>query len=267
MYRCRSAHKLLELDAVFQIFAPPCCTVVDLAAAPGGFAEVALERMARAAATSAAGPRPVVVAFDNRPIEPMQGLLPVVCDINDHRRVMAHTSSLLRGMQGAGGGPERAVHVVLHDGVSVVKAQSSFSVTYGQNQMALGALRLACSFFALPAHATSARRAKTLVTKAMYSTHFNALLEICKRYFHCVHVHKPTDCKPESPETYIVARDFSARRWLAEERRAKGLHPHLTLPPYREDVTCGRQIMWRCWGCCELCLGTSPCPLCVAAER
>ncbi|RNF18540.1 putative FtsJ cell division protein [Trypanosoma conorhini] len=157
MYRCRSAHKLLELDAAFHLFAPPCRTVVDLAAAPGGFAEVALQQMARAAAGSAAGLRPVVVAFDQRPMEPMQGLLPVLCDINDHARVMAHTSSLLRRLQAADGGPRRDVHAVLHDGVSVVKAQSSFSVTYGQNQMALGALRLACSFFALPAHTTPAR--------------------------------------------------------------------------------------------------------------
>ncbi|EAN90379.1 hypothetical protein, conserved [Trypanosoma cruzi] len=280
MYRCRSAHKLLELDAAYHLFAWPCRTVVDLAAAPGGFAQVALQRMAcTSLPTSTEDVRPVVIAFDQRPIEPMEGLFSVKCDVNDHPRVMAYTARLLRTLQGENETQRKDVHVVLHDGVSVVKGQSLFSVTYGQNQMALGALRLAGSFFALHTHHTSARRlacgdvkhhddnnrsTRKFITKAMHSSHFNTLLEACQLYFYDVHVHKPSECKPESLETYIVARGFSARRWLLEEKRAKDLHPRLSLPPRREDVVSGRQMMWRCWGCREVRLGTSPCPLCSA---
>ncbi|EKF38126.1 FtsJ cell division protein, putative [Trypanosoma cruzi marinkellei] len=285
MYRCRSAHKLLELDATYHIFEWPCRTVVDLAAAPGGFAQVALQRMACTSLPTSTEEeeedvRPVVIAFDQRPIKPMEGLFSVICDVNDHPRVMRHTARLLQTLYGENDAQRKDVHVVLHDGVSVVKGQSLFSVTYGQNQMALGALRLAGSFFALHSHPpTSARRLacrdvrhhddtirlkRKFVTKAMHSSHFNTLLEACQLYFYDVHVHKPSECKPESLETYIVARGFCARRWLLEEKRAKGLHPHLSLPPRREDVVSGRQMMWRCWGCREVRLGTSPCPLCSA---
>lgn len=45
-YRCQSALKLLELDCMFHIFTQSKCqTVLDLAAAPGGFAQVALHQM------------------------------------------------------------------------------------------------------------------------------------------------------------------------------------------------------------------------------
>ncbi|CAJ1991250.1 FtsJ-like methyltransferase [Leishmania donovani] len=46
MYRCQSALKLLEINDRYRIFhrLRPS-TVVDLAAAPGGFAQVALELM------------------------------------------------------------------------------------------------------------------------------------------------------------------------------------------------------------------------------
>ncbi|KEG10071.1 putative FtsJ cell division protein [Trypanosoma grayi] len=271
MYRCRSAWKLLELDDTYHLFSRGCSTVVDLAAAPGGFAQVALQRMA---AASAKKPSPVVVAFDQRPIVAMEGLFAVKCDINDHVRVMNHTASLLRKLQSNNEQMRRSVQVVLHDGVSVVKAQSAFSVTYGQNQMALGALRLSCSLFSsqrkgtgtqCPTDTTSTNDSMTFVTKAMHSTHFNTLLEAVKRYYSCVNVHRPSECKTESLETYIVARGFMPQRWILEERRAAGSHPHLSVPPHREDVLSGRQVLWRCWGCRAVRLGAAPCPLCSVA--
>ncbi|KPA73887.1 hypothetical protein ABB37_09504 [Leptomonas pyrrhocoris] len=165
MYRCQSAHKLVELDARFHLFArfhPH--TVVDLAAAPGGFAQVALERMQSAAPQAPSSspviePPPMVIAVDQRPIQPLPGLVTVRGNILQHQQMLQSVQRTLhptpsRSSAAADVGPPRTVDMVLHDGVSVVKGQHAFSVTYAQNQMALSTLLLASKMFLQfgPAH-------------------------------------------------------------------------------------------------------------------
>src|SRR5215470_7385457 len=66
-YRSRAAFKLMQLDDRFG-FLKPGRRVVDLGAAPGGWTQVAVERV-RAAAPS--GGR--VVAIDLAPMQPVEG--------------------------------------------------------------------------------------------------------------------------------------------------------------------------------------------------
>ena len=63
-YRSRAAFKLIELDARFGLF-KGAKRVLDLGAAPGGWSQVALERLA---------PGAVVVAVDVAELEPLAGV-------------------------------------------------------------------------------------------------------------------------------------------------------------------------------------------------
>jgi tRNA (cytidine32/guanosine34-2'-O)-methyltransferase len=92
-YRARSAYKLLQIDAEFNLFGeeressstaeegaqaqPPVVFAVDLCAAPGGWSQVLAERMMtdKAAASEVNGdPSPAIVAVDLWPIEPLAGV-------------------------------------------------------------------------------------------------------------------------------------------------------------------------------------------------
>ncbi|KPI90296.1 hypothetical protein ABL78_0522 [Leptomonas seymouri] len=160
IYRCQSAYKLVELDARFHLFSrfrPHI--VVDLAAAPGGFAQVALELMQKAGhqvpPPSLRRYSPMVIAVDQRPIEPLPGLVTVRGNILQHQSVLQAVQRTLHQEQSTRTAstelePLRTVDMVLHDGVSVVKGQHAFSVTYAQNQMALSALLLASKLFHQP---------------------------------------------------------------------------------------------------------------------
>lgn len=165
-YRCQSAWKLVELDDTFHFFRRSACrTVLDLAAAPGGFAQVALERLTAASASApsataaaAAGPSPAVIAVDLRPIEPLPGIYPIQCNLLHHEQVLRRTADVLQRLplqqQSTAAShtskptlSSRGIDIVLHDGVSVVSGQHAFSVTYAQSQMTLSALLLACRVF------------------------------------------------------------------------------------------------------------------------
>src|SRR5690625_2612201 len=63
-YRARSAFKLIELDEKDRFFRPGQ-RVVDLGAAPGGWCQVALERV---------GPHGMVTGLDILPMEPIEGV-------------------------------------------------------------------------------------------------------------------------------------------------------------------------------------------------
>jgi 23S rRNA U2552 (ribose-2'-O)-methylase RlmE/FtsJ len=157
MYRCQSAYKLAEIDAHFRIFSrlhPR--TVVDLAAAPGGFAQVALELMRNdelPAQLCAASRSPMVIAVDQRRIEPLPGLVTLRGNILQHQPILQsirrtlHAETSKASSSAAAALPPRTVDMVLHDGVSVVKGQHAFSVTYAQNQMAMSTLLLASKIF------------------------------------------------------------------------------------------------------------------------
>jgi len=68
-YRARSAYKLLQVDAVFDIFAG-VDTVVDLCAAPGSWSQVITKRLAEKGVEIIAEPHLVSVdLFEMAPIE------------------------------------------------------------------------------------------------------------------------------------------------------------------------------------------------------
>ncbi|MBI1814261.1 MAG: RlmE family RNA methyltransferase [Deltaproteobacteria bacterium] len=74
-YRSRAAYKLIELDQRFHLLHSGD-HVVDLGAWPGGWLQVAAERV---------GPRGVVVGVDLKPIDSLSP--PVVCVVGDVREI------------------------------------------------------------------------------------------------------------------------------------------------------------------------------------
>ncbi|CBZ14784.1 conserved hypothetical protein [Leishmania braziliensis MHOM/BR/75/M2904] len=254
MYRCQSAWKLLELNdryRIFHQFHPS--TVVDLAAAPGGFAQAALELMHIQETARPSSLPPMVIAVDQRPIDPMPGLLAVRGNILQHQRILQAVQGVFSHMRAPTASPSRlssstqtvplarSVDMVLHDGVSVVKGQRAFSVTYAQNQMALSALLLAGKLFRrfgpmpdLPAeaekhpsnkrderisHRTSAPRSSPavlpvcFVSKVLHCHHFGQVLRATRALFRHVKTSKLLASRSESLERYVVATDFQLAAW------------------------------------------------------
>jgi len=70
-YRSRASFKLIQIDERFRLIRPGM-TVVDLGAAPGGWLQVAAERV---------GPKGRVVGVDLQPIEPIEGVSTIKGDI------------------------------------------------------------------------------------------------------------------------------------------------------------------------------------------
>jgi len=75
-YRSRAAFKLLQLDDKFRLLAPGK-RVVDLGAAPGGWTQVAVERVKPQAGKGK------VVGLDILEMDPVEGAITFQCDFND----------------------------------------------------------------------------------------------------------------------------------------------------------------------------------------
>src|SRR5258707_11187702 len=75
-YRSRAAFKLLQLDDQFR-FLKPGARVVDLGAAPGGWTQVAVERVKPERSSG------VVIGIDITPVEPIAGATVLAKDFYD----------------------------------------------------------------------------------------------------------------------------------------------------------------------------------------
>ncbi len=81
-YRSRAAFKLIEIDDKYRLLKPGM-TVVDLGAAPGGWSQIAAERVG-----SAEG-RGQVLAVDLAAIEPLPGVEALALDVSAENAVAA----------------------------------------------------------------------------------------------------------------------------------------------------------------------------------
>lgn len=177
-YRSRAAFKLLELDERDHFLRPGQC-VVDLGAAPGGWSQVARE---------AVGPAGRVFALDLLPIEPIGGV--------DLLQVDFRSDEALAALSGRLGGAR--VDVVISDmapnvtGVDVVDQARSINLAelalaFAQQQLIKGGV---------------------FVVKVFQGEGHDAFVKEVRQHFGRVAVRKPKASRPESRETYLVARDF-----------------------------------------------------------
>ena len=180
-YRSRAAFKLTEIDDKYK-FLKPGGRVVDLGAAPGGWVQVALERV---------GASGRVFGIDLQDIEPIAGAELLVGDFFD-QDAPDRLRALLDG----------PADVVLSDMAAASTGHS------GTDHLRIMALAEAALDFALEVLAPGG----AFVAKVLQGGSERSLLEAMRRNFaKVVHV-KPPASRKDSAELYVVATGFKGRR-------------------------------------------------------
>lgn len=180
-YRSRAAFKLVEVDDRYRLLKRGM-RVVDLGAAPGGWSQVAAERVG---ATEAA---PLVVAVDILEIEPVPGVIVLREDFLDDDAPAAIVDAL-------GGRPAGAVLSDLAAPTTGHRRTDHLKTM----QLCEAALEFAEEMLA-PGGA--------FLAKVFQGGTEGELLARLRRHFEAVRHVKPAASRPESPELYVLATGF-----------------------------------------------------------
>lgn len=184
-WRSRAAFKLSELDDKHR-FLKPGARVVDLGAAPGGWSQVAAQRVG-AAEGSGGGARGRVVAIDLLPMDPIAGVEFVELDFLDPAA------------------PER-LRAMLAGGADVVLSDMAANAT---GHRATDHLRIMGLVEAAAAFAREVLRpGGTFLAKVIQGGTEAALLADLKRDFAGVKHVKPAASRSDSAELYVLATGF-----------------------------------------------------------
>ncbi|HUI26318.1 MAG TPA: RlmE family RNA methyltransferase [Candidatus Kryptonia bacterium] len=188
-YRSRAAFKLIELDRRFRLLRSGD-HVVDLGAWPGGWLQVAAQRV---------GTKGLVVGVDLTPIEPLAG--PVACVIGDARddATLAKVGERCHGR----------VDVVLSDmapQLSGVRAADEARAT----ELATSALNAAEILL---------RPGGRLLIKLFQSDESIRFVDGLRREFNSVKLTRPEATRTGSAELYVVAEGFHASPRVDSEQR------------------------------------------------
>ncbi len=176
-YRSRAAFKLIELDARFELL-KGVRRVLDLGAAPGGWSQVALQRLA---------PGAVVVAVDITELQPLAGVTALQLDALDMESLPA--------MRAALGGQ---ANLVLSD---MAAPATGHTGTDHIRVMALCGAALDIAEVILAPDGA-------FVAKVLKGGTEHKLLDRLKRGFAKVRHAKPPASRADSAEVYVVAQGF-----------------------------------------------------------
>ncbi len=187
-YRSRAAFKLIEMDDQFKLLRPGQ-RIIDLGAAPGGWSQVASQRIE---AVSGSGK---VVAVDLLEMEPVPGVDFAVMDFNDEAAV-----SRIAAMMGG-----RA------DGVMSDMASNATGHKKTDQLRIMGLVELAYAF----ARGILAPRGFFLA-KVLQGGTDGDLLATLKRDFGTVKHVKPKASRADSSELYVLATGFRGASPAAE---------------------------------------------------
>jgi 23S rRNA (uridine2552-2'-O)-methyltransferase len=180
-YRSRAAFKLIQLDERFHLLAPGR-RVVDLGCAPGGWTQVAVERVGPPGATPGA-----VVGIDINPTDPIPGATVLQGDFTDPA-----TDARIRA---ALGGP---ADLVLSDMAAPATGHAA------TDHLRIVALAEDAFSFAK----TVLKPGGAFITKVFQGGAAGELLAALKRAFAEVRHVKPPASRAESAETYVMAKGF-----------------------------------------------------------
>jgi len=180
-YQSRAAFKLIELDDRFRLLLPRR-VVVDLGCAPGGWTQVAVERV---------GARGIVVGVDLAETAPIAGAKILRADVHDPATVTAIRAEL-GGLAG----------VVLSD---MAPATTGHPPTDHLRIVALAEAAFAVASEIL-------RPGGVFVAKVFQGGAEGPLLAQLKRAFSELRHAKPPASRAQSAETYVVAKGFRSRQ-------------------------------------------------------
>jgi len=176
-YRSRASFKILQIDDRFNIFHEGD-TVVDLGACPGGWSQIARERV---------GDEGHVIAVDLRYMYPLEGVVTMVGDITDDNTII----ELLKNMEGK-------ADVVLSD----------MAPNIGGHYSTDHARSVELCMFAVDVCDRILRSKGKLVMKVFMGDMFNGLKKELESRFESVRVHSPKASRPTSSEVYFIAKGF-----------------------------------------------------------
>jgi len=179
-YRSRAAFKLLQLDDQFK-FLRPGARIVDLGAAPGGWTQVAVERVKPERSGGC------VVAIDISAMEPVAGATVLHKDFYDEDAPAVLTAAV--------GGP---VDAVLSD-----MAAPAIGDPQVDHMRIMGLAETAHDFAR-----KTLKQGGTFVAKVLRGGTERSLLEQLKRDFAKVRHVKPEASRSDSAEMYVVATGF-----------------------------------------------------------
>jgi len=183
-YRSRAAFKLLEMDDRYHLFKPGG-RIVDLGAAPGGWSQIAADRV------KAKDGRGKVVGVDLLDMEPIAGVTFAVKDFNDEDAPQL-IKSMLDG-EADGVMSDMAANATGHrqtDHLRIV-ALAELAAEFAMEVLAPG------GFF---------------VAKVLQGGTEGQLLARLKRDFATVRHVKPAASRADSAELYVLATGFRGRR-------------------------------------------------------
>ncbi len=176
-YRSRAAYKLLEINEKYKIFKAGD-TVVDLGAAPGGWTQVALEKV---------GEKGKVIGIDLSPMDPINKAT-LICGDFCEPEMVAQLKAEIQG----------PVHVVLSD-------MAASSTGHSQTDH-LRIMALAEEAFLFAQETLS--NGGSLVIKVLRGGTEKELLMLLKKHFEKVVHFKPPASRSDSSEIYVVALGF-----------------------------------------------------------
>jgi 23S rRNA (uridine2552-2'-O)-methyltransferase len=179
-YRSRAAFKIIEIDEKHKIFKAGN-TVVDLGAAPGGWSQIALERIS----TSKLKGR--IFAIDLLEMDGIAGVEFFKGDFLD-REIQTQFRALIP------------------DGVDVVMSDMAASTTGHSNTDHIRTIALAEAAFSFARDFL--KEGGTFIAKVFQGGTDAVLLVQLKASFKTVKHFKPPASRKESPEMYVVAQGF-----------------------------------------------------------
>lgn len=177
-YRSRAAYKLLEIDRRDRLLHPGSI-VVDLGAAPGGWSQVAAQRVGR---------KGCVVALDRLPMAPIAGIVILEGDIDDAESI----DKIVGILQG------RPVDLVISDmapnisGMDAIDQPRSIYLAELTRDVALKVLR----------------PGGDMLVKIFQGSGMEAFRDELRRSFQKVMIRKPDSSRARSREIYLLARNF-----------------------------------------------------------
>jgi len=177
-FRSRAVYKLKEIDERDRLIAAGM-TVVDLGAAPGGWAQYARQRV---------GERGRVVALDLLPMAEIPGVEFIQGDFAE--------PEALEALEGALGG--RPVDLVIAD-----MSPNISGIGVSDQARAMGLAELALDFAE-----RALRPGGSILVKVFQGRGFNEYLQALRKRFERVVTRKPQASRTRSRELYLLARGF-----------------------------------------------------------
>ena len=180
-YRSRASFKLMQIDDRFNIFKDGD-RVVDLGAAPGGWVQVAKERV---------GEEGFVIGVDLRPIKRLEGVTTITGDITEDR-TMKRLLDLFEGQ----------ADVILSD----------MAPNIGGHYSTDHARSINLCMYAVNVCDRILKKNGKLVMKVFYGDMFPSLKRELEDRFQSVKVHSPDASRPTSSEVYVICKGFKAQK-------------------------------------------------------